>query len=93
MEQQLILSGYRDDFPHTAPVGSFPANSLGIHDLAGNMWEFVADWYDADQKDRTHRGGSFDNAESGLLLTSYRSHGRPTGRFESKGFRVVLATQ
>ena len=36
--------GYRD----TAPVGSYPMgrSPYGIYDLAGNVWEWVADWYD-----------------------------------------------
>lgn len=36
--------GYRD----TAPVRSFPTGKspYGIYDLAGNVWEWIADWYD-----------------------------------------------
>ena len=29
----------------TAPVKSFPANAFGIYDMAGNVWEIVADRY------------------------------------------------
>ena len=73
------------------PVGSKPLEQSrdGILDMAGNILEWTADWYDNSQMARTVRGGCFSNKEISWLRTGHRSNDAPSSRYTSNGVRCV----
>jgi Sulfatase-modifying factor enzyme 1/SAM domain (Sterile alpha motif) len=83
-----------DSFEHTSPVGSFPANAFGLHDMGGNVWDWCMDWHDSDQKYRVVRGASWSNSYPEFMLSSFRFNYfnfYPDFRYSYFGFRCVLA--
>jgi formylglycine-generating enzyme required for sulfatase activity len=85
------IDGYADGAKHTAKVGSYTANRLGIHDLGGNAWEWCSDWFNAGQEDRVIRGASFVQGAPSRLLSSHHSRQRPGTRdYFNLGFRCVV---
>ena len=95
--------GSRWDDSKTAPVGSFGANAWGLHDMHGNVWEWVADcwndsyagspvdgsaWLTGNCNKRVLRGGSWFNSPSDIRA-AFRIRVATGGRDYSSGFRVA----
>lgn len=90
----------------TTPVGAYPPNDLQLHDMAGNVWQWVADWYRADAyrtSDRRNprgpgsgtarivRGGSWVTHDVNQLRCAHRHQVPPDTYTYSIGFRVVYS--
>ncbi len=71
------VNSQEDGFARTAPVGTFPPNGYDLHDMAGNVWEWCADWFDARRGLRLQKGGSF------LCSDQYCTRYRPAARHGS----------
>ena len=97
-----ILNGYTDQFVVSAPVGSFPANHRGLHDMGGNVAEWVHDGYAIPSANAeltidplgtqrgdnyTIRGGSWALSRLSELRLTFRDYGE-RGR-DDLGFRIA----
>jgi formylglycine-generating enzyme required for sulfatase activity len=87
----------------TRPVGQKAANALGLHDMSGNVWEWVNDWFSSNYyasspstnppgpatgSFRVLRGGSWSNVTADLR-SSDRYYTTPGVAIGNGGFRVA----
>jgi hypothetical protein len=84
------IDGYHDGFATTSPVVRFQPNQFGLHDMAGNVWQWCDDWRDQDERYRIVRGSSYRIASPNDLLASHRGWIPPAVRIAEVGFRVVV---
>jgi formylglycine-generating enzyme required for sulfatase activity len=92
-----------DGYPESSPVGAFPlgASPFGVEDMAGNVWEWCLDYYEAYRgapkvnprgpavgAKRVHRGGSWKSRFSSLR-TTVRGSNVPSFSCNDLGFRIV----
>ncbi len=95
------LANYGQNVGDTTAVGSYESGKspFGVYDMAGNVWEWVADWYaaypgntvsspDYGTTYRVLRGGSWDY-DFGYMRVSYRDWGHPDFRNNNIGFRCA----
>ena len=103
------LLNYFHNLGDTTAAGSYPdgASPYGALDMAGNVWEWTADWYDSDYyssrttwrnpagpssgDNRVLRGGSWNFYYSGYVRAADRGRDTPDDRYFYRGFRCRLS--
>jgi formylglycine-generating enzyme required for sulfatase activity len=90
----------------TRATGTYSPNGYGLYDVAGNVWEWVSDWYSSNYyatveardpqgpesgETRIVRGGSWVSEDPSMFRCAYRHEVPPDTYAYSIGFRIVCA--
>ena len=92
-EPNKTLANYNNHEGATTSVGRYPegATPEGLHDMAGNVWEWMENWYDEDKEWRSIRGGDYSDKADALRCSS-RGSSNPRGDSYVVGFRVIRSS-
>lgn len=105
-DQDWSNSAFDDGYAATAPVATYPSGTspYGVYDMAGNVFEWVGDWYAANYYSispsenpdgpssggaRSVRGGSWASVGGDLSRTANRGRQEPTHTGDTHGFRCA----
>ena len=84
------IAGYNDGFAVTCPVESSWENKWGVYGVGGNVWELTRKSANDSSFD-SWRGASWDRSAENYLRSSCRGDRDASGRFNGRGFRLVLS--
>jgi hypothetical protein len=88
------IPDYDDGHATLAPVASYRADTRSLlHDLAGNVWEWVSDPWSTTPGEGVVRGGAYTTKDANDLLASHRRKVLITDQFPDIGFRILLSPQ
>ena len=93
-EPDKTLVNYNNNEGATTSVGRYPkgATPEGLHDMAGNVWEWTEDLYQKDKNWRAQRGGAYYSSEADALRCSSRDDDDPWYTSDYVGFRVIRSS-
>ncbi len=91
VKPRYVIQGYNDNFSYTSPAGSFPANSLGLHDISGNVYEWTSDDYEKGSLFGVLRGGCWSTYGRKTLSLDRRNPQKADKYDATYGFRIVLS--
>jgi len=91
LSQWQGIRGYDDGYAVTCSVDYSGMSEWGIYGLAGNVWEWCNEWMDdSDRQFKVRKGSSWDFDDKDSLKISARGLDRPTARYDTIGFRLVV---